>query len=92
MAKRSENEKKTVTKSMKLSPDVAEYIEGEASKMDMNFSKYMTYCALHRESMINPEILCRIESIIEICSDYIDDDKVMKKVRKDVDELWGCLK
>ena len=92
MANRSENEKKTITKSMKLSPDVAEYIECEASKMDMNFSQYMTYCALHRESVINPEILCRIENIIEVCRDFIDDDKVMTKVRKEVDELWDCLK
>ena len=92
MAKRSDNEKKTITKSMKLSPDVAEYIEGEAVKMDMNFSQYMTYCALHRESAITPEILCKIENIIELCREFIDDDKVMKKVRKEVDELWDCLK
>ena len=92
MAKRSDNEKKTVTKSMKLSHDVAEYIEVEADKLDMNFSQYMTYCALHRESAINPEILCRIENIIELCRAFIDDDKVMTKVRKEVDELWDCLK
>ena len=49
MSKRAENGKKTITKSMKLSPDAVQYIEGEAEKLNMNFSQYMLDCVMHRE-------------------------------------------
>ncbi len=65
MSKRSENEKKTITKSLKLSPDMLMCIEGKAKKRNMNFSQYMVDCAIHRESAITPEILCRLENIID---------------------------
>lgn len=92
MSKRAENEKKTITKSMKLSPDAVQYIEGEAEKLNMNFSQYMLDCVMHRECSITPEILCRLENIIEMCMSYIDNDKDSRKIRREVNKLWECLK
>lgn len=92
MSKRSENEKKTITKSLKLSPDMLMHIEGKAKKKNMNFSQYMVDCAIHRESAITPEILCRLENIIETCIYHIDDEETLKIIRKEADELWECLR
>ena len=37
MSKKSDNEKKSITKSFKISPDIAEKINSDARKKGMNF-------------------------------------------------------
>lgn len=92
MFKRAENEKKTITKSIKLSADMLEYIKSKANEKNMNFSRYMVDCALNRESSVTPEILCRLENIIETCMKYIDDEEILELIRREADELWDCLR
>lgn len=67
MAGRADNEKKTITKSMKMSPDIVKHIENEAKKKNMNFSQYMIDRAVHGDNSLTPEILCRMENIIQRC-------------------------
>lgn len=94
MNHRADYEKKTITKSLKISPGALEQIERSASEKGMRFSQYMIDCALHGENALTPEILCKIENIIELCnkaciSDNMDD---RKKLREEADLLWDSLK
>lgn len=44
---RSEAEKKSIVKSIKLSPSQVQQIEEKANEKNMTFSSYMVDCALH---------------------------------------------
>lgn len=94
MSKKSSNEKKTVSKSMKLSPDIARFIEDKAKEANMNFSEYMIDCALHRDKALTPEILCKLENIIESCvrlaPQTLTDD--VNIIRSEADSLWELLR
>lgn len=94
MAGRATNEKKTITKSMKLSPDIAQHIESEAKKKNMNFSQYMIDCAVHRDNSLTPEILCRMENIIQRCLMVatINNSSDIETIRMEANELWEYLK
>ena len=91
MAKRADFEKKTVNKSLKLSTDMLKKIEGRAESKNMNFSQFMIDCALHNESCITPEVLCRLENIIELCILHCENETVIDTIRKETDELWAFL-
>ena len=91
MAKRADFEKKTVNKSLKLSTDMLKKIEGRAESKNMNFSQFMIDCALHNENCITPEVLCRLENIIELCTLHCENESVVDIIRKEADELWDFL-
>lgn len=94
MAGKANNEKKTIIKSMKMSPDIVNYIESEAKKRNMNFSQYVIDCAVHNECCITPEILCRMENIIEQCLSIAstNNSSDIKNIRMEANALWECLK
>lgn len=91
MSKRAENEKKLKSKSLKLSADMEEIIERKARDKNMNFSQFMIDCALHNENCITPEVLCRLENIIELCTLHCENETVVEIIRKEADELWDFL-
>ena len=94
MAVRADNEKKTITKSMKMSPDIVKHIENEAKKKNMNFSQYMIDHAVHGDNSLTPEILCRMENIIQRCLMVvsINNSSDIENIRMEADALWECLK
>lgn len=94
MAVRADNEKKTITKSMKMSPDIVKHIENEAKKKNMNFSQYMIDRAVHGDNSLTPEILCRMENIIQRCLMVvsINNSSDIENIRMEADALWECLK
>lgn len=59
-----EAEKKSITKSIKLSPNQEETIMRQAKEKNMNFSQYVLECAIHTESKITPEIAVKIQNIL----------------------------
>lgn len=91
MSKKAENEKKSITKSLKLSPDIASKIDAEAKQKGMNFSQYMIDCAIHKDNALTPEIMCRIENVIEMCV-RIADENNNELLRMEADKLWEYLK
>lgn len=64
MSKKSENEKKSITKSMKKSTDMAYKINENANKKDMNYNHYLTDCIIHNDSELTPELKSDIENEI----------------------------
>lgn len=69
---RSENEKKSVTKSIKMSPQQEQQIREQADRKGMNFSEYMLDCALHSNQGITPYMAVKMQEIVNIVKDIVD--------------------
>lgn len=69
---RSDMEKKSVTKSIKLSPLQLEQITEKAQAKGMNFSEYMIDCALHGEQGITPLIAVKTQEFINTVNDVVE--------------------
>lgn len=93
MPKKMSSEKKTVTKSFKISQEDAELIEQKAASRHMNFSQYVTDCALHGENALTPGLLCKLENMIEQCKTMVGRDHPgIEKINQEERELWESLK
>ncbi len=66
---RNENEKKSVTKSIKMSPQQEQQIKEQAEKNGMNFSEYMLDCALHGNQGITPYMAVKMQEMVNIVKD-----------------------
>ena len=66
---RNENEKKSVTKSIKMSPQQEQQIREEADKKGMNFSEYMLDCALHNNQSVTPYMAVKMQEMANIVKD-----------------------
>ena len=69
---RNENEKKSVTKSIKMSPQQEQQIREQADKKGMNFSEYMLDCALYGNQGITPYMAVKMQEMINIVKDIAD--------------------
>ena len=69
---RSESEKKSIVKSIKLSPSQVQQIEEKADKKGMKFSEYMLDCALHGEKGITPEYAVKMQELVNMVLEFAD--------------------
>ena len=69
---RSNNEKKSIVKSIKLSPSQVQQIEEKADKKGMKFSEYMLDCALHGEKGITPEYAVKMQELVNMVLEFAD--------------------
>lgn len=69
---KNENEKKSVTKSIKMSPQQEKQIRDEADKKGMNFSEYMLDCALHGNQGITPYMTVKMQEMVNIVKNIAD--------------------
>ncbi|MDD6097368.1 MAG: hypothetical protein PUB66_01350 [Oscillospiraceae bacterium] len=69
---RSNNEKKSIVKSIKLSPLQVQQIEEKADKKGMKFSEYMLDCALHGEKGITPEYAVKMQELVNMVLEFAD--------------------
>lgn len=69
---RNENEKKSITKSIKMSPLQEQQIREQAEKKGMNFSEYMLDCTLHSNQGITPYMSVKMQEMVNIVRDIAD--------------------
>lgn len=69
---RSESEKKSIVKSIKLSPLQLQHIEEQADKKGMKFSEYMLDCALHGSQGITPQIAVKVQEMVNMALEFAD--------------------
>lgn len=69
---RSENEKKSIVKSIKLSPLQEQQIKKLADEKGMNFSEYMVHCVLHNSNGITPQMAVKMQEMINMVQDIAD--------------------
>lgn len=69
---KSENEKKSIIKSTKMSSLQEQQIKEQAEKKGMNFSEYMLDCALHNNQGITPFMAVKMQEMVNIMKDIAD--------------------
>lgn len=80
---KNENEKKSVTKSIKMSPQQEKQIREEADKKGMNFSEYMLDCALHNNQGVTPYMAVKMQEMVNIILEITDNLDEKDYVRKE---------
>ena len=68
---KNEKEKKSIVKTIKLSPNQYAVIMEKAAERNMSFSEYMVDSAVHGNSL-TPEIVVRIQTIMNVTEDIAD--------------------
>lgn len=79
---RSKEEKKSITKSIKLSPLQVQQIEEKAKEKNLTFSSYMVDCAVHGNNSITPQMAVRMQELVNIVleiADSIDRRNIFEK-------------
>lgn len=87
---RSEKEKKSIIKSVKLSPLQEQQIMEQAEKKNMNFSEYMIDCALHGNQGITPLMAVRLQEMINIVKDIVDNLDASEYIHKEELRQKAC--
>lgn len=80
---RSEKEKKSIVKSIKLSPLQEQQIKEKAESKGMNFSEYMVSCALHDGQGITPYMAVKIQEMVNMVIEIADNIDERDYVRKE---------
>ena len=80
---RNENEKKSVTKSIKMSPQQEQQIREQADKKDMNFSEYILDCALHGNQGITPYMAVKMQEMVNMVLEITDSLDERDYIRKE---------
>lgn len=80
---KNENEKKSVTKSIKMSPQQEKQIREQAEKKNMNFSEYMLDCVLHINQGITPYMAVKMQEMVNIVNDIADSLDEREYIRKE---------
>ena len=68
---KKDNEKKNITKSIKISQNQYDIIKQKANEKHMNFSEYVVDCAVHGKSL-TPRIAVKVQSIANTALDLAD--------------------
>lgn len=69
---KSENEKKSIIKSIKMSSLQEQQIKEQSEKKGMNFSEYMLDCALHNNQGVTPYMAVKMQEMVNIVKDIAD--------------------
>lgn len=80
---KTENEKKSVIKSIKMSPQQEQQIMKQAEQKGMNFSKYILDCALHNNQSITPCMAVKMQEMVNIVNDIADNLDEREYIRKE---------
>ena len=69
---KKDNEKKNITKSIKISQNQCDVIKQKADERHMNFSEYVVDCAVHGNNCLTPQIAVKVQSIANTALDLAD--------------------
>jgi len=91
MKKESEKKKPTA---IRLSDDERRIVEAKAKAKGMPLSSYITFMAVHGEHGITPEVLVRIQDIVNHALEIIkqSDYHEAALLQMEVNDLWSLLK
>lgn len=89
---KKDNEKKNITKSIKISQNQYNIIKQKADEKHMNFSEYVVDCAVHGNNSLTPQMAVKVQSIANTALDLADrlpyeEYAAKEKLQKQADEL-----
>ena len=91
---RSEDEKKTLVKSVKMTKNEGEIIEQKAKESGKSFSRYMVDSAVNGgENTLSPQIPVMVTNIVNKAEEIAKQKnrRGITALRKDVEKLWSML-
>jgi len=93
---KNENEKKNITKSVKVSQNQYDIIMQKANEKHMNFSEYMVDCAVHGQETLTPQLAVKVQEIANTATELADrlpysEYTTKEKLYKQADELDGLF-
>ena len=89
---RVKEEKHTVTKSIKLTEHQAMEITAKAKAKNMTFSSYAADRLIHDENNLTPEIVVRVQEIVNKVNGCDMPNDVRKSINEECKRLWELLK
>ena len=91
---RSEDEKKTLVKSVKMTKNEGEIIEQKAKESGKSFSRYMVDSAVNGgENTLSPQIPVMVTNIVNKAEEIAKQKnrRGITALRKEVEKLWSML-
>ena len=91
---RSEDEKKTLVKSVKMTKNEGEIIEQKAKESGKSFSRYMVDSAVNGGgNTLSPQIPVMVTNIVNKAEEIAKQKnrRGITALRKDVEKLWSML-
>ena len=91
---RSEDEKKTLVKSVKMTKNEGEIIEQKAKESGKSFSRYMVDSAVNGgENTLSPQIPVIVTNIVNKAEEIAKQKnrRGITALRKEVEKLWSML-
>lgn len=91
---RSEDEKKTIIKSLKMTKNECSTIEEKAKENGKSFSRYMVDSAVNGgQNTISPQIPVMVTNIVNAAEEIAKqrNRRGITALRKDVEKLWSML-
>ena len=89
---KAEKEKKTFTKSIKMTTEQVARVQSEADAQNMSFSSYVVDKLIHAESQLTPEVVVIVQEIANQALNSIEDPTVRSNIEKECNKLWALLK
>ena len=80
---KNEKEKKSIVKSVKISPQQEKMIKEQAEKKGMKFSEYVVDCVIHNNQGLTPQMAVKIQEMINIVRDIADNLDERDYIRKE---------
>ena len=91
---RSEDEKKTIIKSLKMTKNECSTIEEKAKENGKSFSRYMVDSAVNGgQNTLSPQIPVMVTNIVNAAEEIAKQNnrRGITTLRKDVEKLWSML-
>jgi hypothetical protein len=91
---RSEDEKKTIIKSLKMTKNECSTIEEKAKENGESFSRYMVDSAVNGgQNTLSPQIPVMVTNIVNAAEEIAKqrNRRGITALRKDVEKLWSML-
>ncbi len=91
---RSEDEKKTIIKSLKMTKNECSTIEEKAKENGKSFSRYMVDSAVNGgQNTLSPQIPVMVTNIVNAAEEIAKQKnrRGITTLRKDVEKLWSML-
>lgn len=91
---RSEDEKKTIIKSLKMTKNECSTIEEKAKENGKSFSRYMVDSAVNGgQNTLSPQIPVMVTNIVNAAEEIAKhrNRRGITALRKDVEKLWSML-
>lgn len=82
---------KTLVKSVRMSEAQYDRIMEKANEHELSLGSYMVHTATHSNNGITPELLCKIQNIVNIAHDTIKEyaPEKLGEVESEMNEFWS---